>query len=136
MVRRLDGYHWPCSPPYIRVMKKHERLLAWQRARELVLAIYEASGRWPDSERFGLTSQVRRAAVSVAANIAEGSAKQVPPAFRRFLDIALGSLAEISCLLTLAHDLTLLADESWQAIEAKRDSAAAVTWLLYKSMLP
>jgi four helix bundle protein len=117
-------------------MKKYERLVAWQQARELVRAVYDASGKWPDNERFGLTSRVRRAAVSVAANIAEGSAKQGPREFRRFLDISLGSLAEISCLLTLAHDLTLLSDEAWKSVEARRDSAAAVTWLLYKSMLP
>ncbi len=115
-------------------MKKYERLLAWQRARELVLAVYSATGRWPDSERYGLTAQVRRAAVSVAANIAEGAAKQGPKEFRRFLDIAIGSLAEVGCLLTLAHDLAFLSDEAWAAIEAKRDSAAALTWLLYNSV--
>jgi four helix bundle protein len=115
-------------------MKKYERLLAWQRARELVLAVYSATGGWPDSERYGLTSQVRRASVSVAANIAEGAAKQGPKEFRRFLDIAIGSLAEVGCLLTLAHDLTFLSDEAWVAIEAKRDSAAALTWLLYNSV--
>lgn len=49
--------------------------------------------------------------------------------------MALGSLAEISCLLTLAHDLTLLSDEAFQSVESKRDSTAAITWLLYKSML-
>ncbi|HET8634095.1 MAG TPA: four helix bundle protein [Gemmatimonadales bacterium] len=115
-------------------MKKYEKLLAWQRARELVLAVYHATADWPSAERYGLTSQLRRASVSVAANIAEGSAKQGPREFRRFLDIAIGSLAEVGCLLTLARDLALLTDETWAVIDGKRDSAAALTWLLFNSL--
>lgn len=115
-------------------MKKYEKLLAWQRARELVMVVYQRTAGWPAEERFGLTGQLRRAAVSVAANIAEGSAKQGPREFRRFLDIAIGSLAEVGCLLTLARDLGLLTDETWVVIDAKRDSAAALTWLLFNSL--
>ncbi|HET9605041.1 MAG TPA: four helix bundle protein [Gemmatimonadales bacterium] len=115
-------------------MNKYEKLLAWQRARELVLAVYRSTASWPADERFGLTSQLRRAAVSVAANIAEGSAKQGPREFRRFLDIAMGSLAEIGCLLTLARDLELLGEDTWTEIDGKRDSAAALTWLLFNSL--
>ncbi len=115
-------------------MNKYEKLLAWQRARELVLAVYRSTASWPADERFGLTSQSCRAAVSVAANIAEGSAKQGPREFRRFLDIAMGSLAEIGCLLTLARDLELLGEDTWTEIDGKRDSAAALTWLLFNSL--
>src|SRR5574338_734837 len=112
-------------------MKKYEKLLAWQRARELVLVVYRSTASWPADERYGLTGQLRRAAVSVAANIAEGSAKQGPREFRRFLDIAIGSLAEIGCLLTLARDLELLSEHLWTELDGKRDSAAALTWLLF-----
>ena len=115
-------------------MKKYEKLLAWRRARELVLVVYRGTASWPADERYGLTGQLRRAAVSVAANIAEGSAKQGPREFRRFLDIALGSLAEIGCLLTLARALGLLTDETWAVVDGKRDSAAALTWLLFNSL--
>jgi four helix bundle protein len=115
-------------------MKKYEKLLAWQRSRELVLVVYCRTAGWPADERFGLTSQLRRAAVSVAANIAEGSAKQGPREFRRFLDIAMGSLAEIGCLLTLARDLELLGEDTWIELDSKRDSAAALTWLLFNSL--
>jgi four helix bundle protein len=115
-------------------MKKYEQLLAWQRARELVLAVYRATADWPADERYDLTSQLRRAAVSAAANIAEGSAKQGPREFRRYLDIAIGSLAEVGCLLTLARDLALLGEDTWAATDAKRDSAAALTWLLFSSL--
>ena len=115
-------------------MNKYEKLLAWQRARELVLAVYRSTAGWPADERFGLTSQLRRAAVSVSANIAEGSAKQGPREFRRFVDIAMGSLAEIGCLLTLARDLELLGEDTWTEIDGKRDSAAALTWLLFNSL--
>ena len=119
---------------YILPMKKYEKLLAWQRARELVLVVYRSTASWPADERYGLTSQLRRAAVSVAANIAEGSAKQGPREFRRFLDIAIGSLAEIGCLLTLARDLELLSENMWTELDRKRDSAAALTWLLFNSL--
>jgi four helix bundle protein len=115
-------------------MKKYEKLLAWQRARELVLVVYRSTASWPADERYGLTGQLRRAAVSVAANIAEGSAKQGPREFRRFLDIAIGSLAEIGCLLTLARDLELLSENMWTELDRKRDSAAALTWLLFNSL--
>jgi four helix bundle protein len=115
-------------------MKKYEQLLAWQRARELVVAVHRVTAGWPADERFGLTSQLRRASVSVTANIAEGSAKQGPREFRRFLDIAMGSLAEIGCLLTLARDLELLGEDAWMELDGKRDSTAALTWLLFKSL--
>lgn len=115
-------------------MNKYEKLLAWQRAREPVIAVYRATADWPTEERYGLSSQLRRAAVSAAANIAEGSAKQGGREFRRFLDIAIGSLAEVGCLLTLARDLALLTDESWAVIDDTRDSAAALTWLLFNSL--
>jgi four helix bundle protein len=115
-------------------MKKYEQLLAWQRARELAVAVYRVTAGWPADERFGLTSQLRRAAVSVAANIAEGSARQGSREFRRFLGIALGSLAEIGCLLTLVRDLELLSEDGWTELDSKRDSAAALTWLLFNSL--
>jgi len=80
-------------------MLPFERFKAWQLAHRLTLAVYGASESWPIRERYGLTSQARRAAVSVAANIAEGMAKRGVREFGRHLDMALGSLAELTYLL-------------------------------------
>ena len=117
-------------------MAPYERFEAWQRSHALVIEIYRLSSRWPDHERFGLVSQVRRAAVSIPTNIAEGTAKQGPREFRRFLDTSLGSLSELTYLLRLARDLGYLTHEDHERIEAIRDGAGRVTWGLYKSMLP
>ena len=115
-------------------MKPYERLVAWERSHGLVLAVYRATEKWPSAERFGLTGQLRRAAVSIPANIAEGVAKRGKAEYRRFLDIALGSLSEVCYLLRLARDLGLLNNAEWSAVESQRDSAGRATWLLYRSL--
>ena len=113
-------------PPY-------ERLQAWNASHELVLAIYRVTRSFPSDERYGLTSQLRRAALSVPNNIAEGAAKRGSREFRRFLDIALGSLSEVTYLLRVAHDLRFLSDEAWSRVESTRDHAGKLTWRLYQA---
>ncbi len=115
-------------------MRVFERLDAWQRCHELTLAVYLVTRNWSDSERFGLISQVRRAAVSVECNIAEGAAKRGPAEFRRYLDIALGSLSEVACLLRIAADLNLHSQVESERINEIREKASQVTWRLYQSM--
>ena len=114
-------------------MHRYERLIAWQKCHELTIAVYHATSAWPSSERYGLTAQARKAASSAAANIAEGSAKRGVREFRRFLDIALGSLAELSYWLRLARDLGYDGD-SLRTLEAVLGEASATTWGLYSSM--
>ena len=109
----------------------YERFEAWQMAHELALEIYRVTDRWPKEERFGLTSQLRRAALSAPTNIAEGAAKRGNREFRRFLDIALGSLSEVSYLLRFSRDRGLLTPNSWLAVEALRGRTGRVTWRLY-----
>ena len=113
---------------------RYERLKAWVACHELVLAVYRVSSTWPSAERYGLTSQARRAAYSTAANIAEGSAKRGNGEFRRFMDITLGSISELTYLLRLARDLGYLKPEVWGEIEAMRDHAGRLTWGLYRSI--
>ena len=113
---------------------RYERLKAWVACHELVLAVYRVSSTWPSAERFGLTSQARRAAYSTAAKIAEGSAKRGNGEFRRFMDITLGSIAELTYILRLARDLGYLKPEVWGEIEAMRDHAGRLTWGLYRSI--
>src|SRR5437016_5142474 len=85
-------------------MQPFERLEAWKVSHELALAVYRATESFPRQELYGLTSQARRAALSIPTNVVEGSAKRGPAEFRRFLDISLGSLAELAYLLIFARD--------------------------------
>ena len=89
--------------------RPHERLDVWQDAMSLVEAVYRLTAGLPDSERFGLVSQMRRAAVSVPSNIAEGAARRSTAEYLRFLSIARGSLAELDTQLQIALRLELSA---------------------------
>ena len=98
-------------------MARHYRdLVAWQRSHELTLAIYKQTQGFPTEERYGLTSQLRRAAYSVPANISEGSGRETNKDYRRFLIIALSSLKETEYFLLLAHDLGYLAEDQYDAL--------------------
>jgi four helix bundle protein len=83
---------------------------------------------------YGLTSQTRRAAFSVVANISEGSAKRGRRELRRYLDITLGSLAELTCALRLARDLGIMSVEAWERLERLRNHAGVVVWRLYDAV--
>lgn len=88
----------------------YRELEVWQVARLFVAEIYVATSSFPTSEQFGLTSQIRRAAVSVPANIAEGYGRQSPKAYGQFLRIAKGSVNEVETLLILANDMKFLSE--------------------------
>jgi four helix bundle protein len=115
-------------------MNAYERLGAWQSAHRFVLLIYRRTRSFPPEERYGLSSQWRRAAFAVAANIVEGSAKKGPREFRRYLDIAVGSVAELRYALQLVKDLELVSQEEFQNLERERDKVGRLTWGLYASM--
>lgn len=114
--------------------KRHLRLTAWTACHELLLAVYQASAEWPPDERFGLMSEARRAGFSAAANIAEGAARGTAKQFRRFLDIALGSLSELGYTLMVARDVNLLTPAAYGELEAMRDHAGQLTWGLYRAV--
>ena len=86
-------------------LRPHERLEVWRDAMTLVESVYRITGRFPENERLGLTMQLRRAAVSVPSNIAEGAARRSRSEYVRFLSIARGSLAEMTTQLEIAHRL-------------------------------
>ena len=109
------------------VMQRFTQLAVWQRGHALTLAIYDATRSFPRDELFGLTSQLRRASVSVPCNIAEGSKRRHRPDYSRFLNIAEGSLAEVEALLMLAKDLGYL---SQQAAAARLDEAHELARML------
>jgi four helix bundle protein len=115
-------------------MQPYERFEAWQRSHLLALAVYRITADWPASERFGLVAQLRRAALAVPTNIAEGSAKRGRAEFGRFLDIAVGSLAEVGYLLRFARDAGLLRPSDWQRVEPQWADASRMLWLLYRAI--
>ncbi|HZI22178.1 MAG TPA: four helix bundle protein [Gemmatimonadales bacterium] len=110
----------------------YERFRAWQACDQLVVAVYRATAGFPRHELYGLTSQARRAAFSATANIVEGSAKRGHREFRRFLDISLGSLAELSYTLRLSRTLGFLTDDAWRELDQLRNRASRLTWALYE----
>jgi len=95
----------------------YRQLIAWQKARALAAKIYFVTGKFPTSEQYGLTNQLRRAAVSVASNIAEGQGRLTPGEFRQFLGHARGSLLELQTQLAIALDLHYLAPECYREVE-------------------
>jgi four helix bundle protein len=92
-------------------VSRYRDRIVWQKARELVSAVYRETAAWPSDERYGLTSQVRRAAVSVPANIAEGYGRVGSRELKHHCSIAHGSLCELETLLYLAVDLDLSAPD-------------------------
>ena len=94
-------------------MRPHEKLDVWKKAVEMVTLVYELTKQFPSDERFGLTSQIRRAAVSIPANIAEGAARQTDKEFHQFLSIAQGSSSELETELLIARNLGYLKTEDY-----------------------
>jgi four helix bundle protein len=105
-----------------------------RRRTELAIQVYRVTKTFPSDARHGLTAQIRRAAVSVVANIAQGSAKRGGREFRRYLDIALGSPSELTALLLLARAVGDLSQEDAGATEPIRKRAAFLLWRPYRSL--
>lgn len=97
-------------------MKDFRKFSVWGKAYGLALGIYKATSAFPVEERFGLTSQLRRAGVSIAANIAEGCGRAGDPELRRFFQIAMGSASEVECHLLLARDLCFLPQHEYEGL--------------------
>ena len=115
-------------------MNSYDRLKAWKLSYEMALQVYDLTDGFPKEERYGLASQLRRAAFSVVANIAEGSAKRGRREFGRYLDIAIGSVTEVEVGLRLARDRRYMDQENWKRVENARQHAGAVTWRLYRAI--
>ncbi len=106
-------------------MKNFRDLLVWQKAHQLVLAVYRLTASFPRDELYGLTTQLRRSAASVAANLAEGCGRTGDAELARFCSIAMGSASELDYHLLLAHDLHLIPADDYavlaeQTSEVKR----------------
>jgi len=97
--------------------RSYRELLVWQKAKTLAVHTYTATANFPRSETYGITSQIRRASVSVASNIAEGQGRLTSGEFRHFLGQARGSLLEAETQLAIALDLGFLKQETYDALE-------------------
>ena len=111
------------------------RIVAWQKADALVMAVYQATGGgFPRDEQCGLRSQIRSAAVSVAANIAEGSGLGTPAGFRRFLYLAQGSLSEVEYYVYLAENLGYIDAEMAGVLSTHRSEVGRTLRGLIKAL--
>ena len=97
-------------------MSTHKDLKVWEKSMDLVVSTYKLSSHFPSEEKFGLTSQMRRAAVSVPSNIAEGAARNSTKEYIRFLYISLGSLSELETQFLISKRLDYLSDVLEEAI--------------------
>jgi len=102
-------------------MRPHERLDVWTKSIEFVVAVYKATEPFPKDERFGLTSQLRRASVSIPANIAEGAGRQSTKEFAHFLSNAQGFASEVDTELLIANRLGYLAEAKYVSLRASLD---------------
>lgn len=116
-------------------MFNFEKLETWQAAINLADSVYKITRTFPDTERFGLTNQMRRAAVSVPSNIAEGSSRSSRPDFARFVEIATGSLFEIISQATLAKLQGLLTKPDFDQLYSTCEKLSKMLSGLRKSLL-
>ncbi len=114
--------------------RRHTDLEAWKESMSLVKNIYHHTKEFPREEQFGLTSQIRRAAVSIPANVAEGAARGTQKEFRQFLTISRGSLSELETLLLIARDVNFLVREKHDQLEQQADKVSRLITGLITSL--
>ena len=112
----------------------YRKLLAWQKADELAYQVYMATKTFPKAEMYAMTSQLRRAALSVPTNIVEGYGRQGKNEFRQFANIALGSLAEAKYLLGFCLRLEYIKAQEYGRLEALAEEAGRLLWKFYESL--
>src|SRR5450759_1661244 len=103
-------------------LQTHKDLKVWQESKELVTLIYALTSKFPKDEIYSITAQIKRAAISIPSNIAEGAARDSNKEYIHFLYIALGSTAELDTQLIIAKDLKFINDEEFIEITEKPDS--------------
>ena len=115
-------------------MPSHRDLVVWQRSMALARRIYQVSEHFPPREVYGLTSQLRRAALSIPANIAEGHGRRTEGMFAQHLDIALGSVAEVDTFLQMAADLAYLTPDLHRELAAELEEIRRMVYALYRKI--
>ena len=117
-----------------RVDGRYKNLEVWRLAHSFVLEVYQATKSFPKNEEFALAAQIRRAVVSVPANIVEGYSRKGDKELARFIDIALGSLAETRYLLSLSHDLGYLPEARLADMERRGAELGSKLWRFYEKV--
>ena len=112
----------------------YRKLRVWQMADRLAHEVYDITKFFPRSEQFGMSSQLRRAALSIPTNLVEGQARKSRREFKQFVSIALGSLAEVEYLLEFAQAEGVLSRERHQAAETTREEVGRLLWGFYESL--
>jgi four helix bundle protein len=115
-------------------IKTYRDLLVWQKGMDLVKLVYQVSTAFPDSEKYGLKSQIQRAAVSIPSNIAEGWGRETRKYFLTFLRVSKGSLAELETLLIVANDLGYIDRELFEQINDKTEEVSRMLNALIRSL--
>ncbi len=115
-------------------MHNFKELKVWQLSRLLVKEVYEITSAFPATEKYGLTSQLKRCAVSMPANISEGCGRNTNKDFAHFLNISLGSAYELETLLIVSNDLNLVSEEQLNNITLKISEIQKMTFGLIKTL--
>jgi len=112
----------------------YKDLKVWQKADQLAFEVYKGTKKFPKDEIYGITSQLRRAALSVPTNIVEGYARQGDKELARFVNIAIGSLAETEYLLEFSRKLGYLSENDYRELEELRNEVGRLLWSFYKKV--
>jgi len=115
-------------------MKNFKNLKVWQNGVDIVVDIYKSTEDFPKDEMYGLTGQIKRSAVSIPSNIAEGAGRNSDKDFNRFLDVALGSSFELETQLIIANKLNFLKDEDFIQLNERIDEEQKMIMGLQKSL--
>jgi four helix bundle protein len=115
-------------------IESYRDLMVWQQAMDLAVSIYEATRTWPKDELYGLTTQVRRAATSVPANIAEGYGRESRATYQQFLRIAQGSLKELETHLLIAQRIGIVSSEIVAHLMTRSESVGKLLRLLIRKL--
>lgn len=115
-------------------MKNFKDLLIWQKSIELVTFVYKTTKYFPDEEKYGLTNQMRRSAVSVPSNIAEGHMRSTNKDFRQFISIARGSLAELETQSVISYELKYVKDDIYKELTKKIEEITRMLSSFYSKL--
>jgi four helix bundle protein len=115
-------------------IKSFRDLIIWQRGIHLVKEVYKETQIFPKQELYGLTSQIRRSAISIPSNVSEGHIRQHRAEFRQFLSMALGSLAELETQMIIARELNYISNEKSENLIAQMDSLGKMIRGLMKKL--
>lgn len=115
-------------------MRNFKELIIWQKSYALTIQVYEATSSFPKEEIFGLTSQIRRSSISVAANIAEGCGYESNHQFKRHLAIASGSASELDCHIRLSRDLGFISEPAYKKLQVNITELRKMLFAFTKSI--